>query len=571
MRADLSGQTLAGRYKLVRCVGAGGMGAVYEARTLPLGRRVALKVLRQAIADRELEERFRREAQILASLENVHIVQVIDFGVDSAGIAFIVMDYLEGASLGSILGRGPISPRRMATLAIQALAGLGAAHDAGVVHRDVKPDNIFVVPSPTMGEMVKLLDFGVAKVVRADAQNAALTREGRIVGTIRYMSPEQVAGEPLDGRTDLYSLGMCMYRACGGHLPFEEDASAQGVLKAILRAKVAPLSGPGVDPAFAEIVHRALNRDRDGRFASAEEMGAVLQRYLGRSASGPSPTVTTVDHAPPTIGPLSQAPRPTATAPTVVPPTAPGPPVGTRAGRAYLVGAVTATLLALCGGALAWSAYYRAPVHRALSSPTRAAAPLRGEATSAVAPPLLDQRHAPPSATPRGSNAIPPQPTASGCTSDGECPNGARCARKHVCECPIDAALVCSGTCTSLRSHDNCGACGTRCAVDEACSWDRSRYACTPCAKLFTRGASCGGACVDLDSSDAHCGGCARACRDGEHCRAGVCRKTVELHETCATRDDCRDLSASCTAGTCVCEAPRYECRGHCGLTPCSK
>ena len=193
------GRTLSGKFRLVRLLGEGGYGAVYEAHQEALGRAVAIKRLHPAAArNAQALQRFRREAEACARLGHPHIVAVYDFVLDDPSGPYLVMELLKGESFSALLRReAPLDEERTAILFRQVLSALAAAHSAGVVHRDIKPGNIFVTESPTLGTIAKVLDFGVAK--RAEDDTAPLTRPGDLVGTLSYMAPEQAYGAVLDG------------------------------------------------------------------------------------------------------------------------------------------------------------------------------------------------------------------------------------------------------------------------------------------------------------------------------------------------------------------------------------
>ncbi len=304
---DLTGTTLGQRYRLVRTLGAGAVGAVYEAVEAASGRRFAIKLL-QSVSPSESElERFRREAHALAALGNVHIVQLLDFRADPGEPPYLVMELLEGESLGSLLARlGTLRADRVVDYAVQALDALAAAHAAGLVHRDIKIDNLFL--ATTRGgacEVLKLVDFGVAKLGRPDL--GALTAEGAVVGTLGYLSPEQASGRPVDGRADLYALGVCMYIALSGKMPVAET-NYFSTLKRIVHGEVTPLAqvAPEVDAGLRALVHKALARDRNDRFASAAAMRDALLRYrrgagvdLTVASAPPDPTAPAVASLPP--------------------------------------------------------------------------------------------------------------------------------------------------------------------------------------------------------------------------------------------------------------------------------
>ncbi len=304
---DLTGTTLGQRYRLVRTLGAGAVGAVYEGVEASTGRRFAIKLL-QSVAPTSSElERFRREAHALAALGNVHIVQLLDFRADPGEPPYLVMELLEGESLGSLLARlGTLRADRVVDYAAQALEALAAAHAAGLVHRDIKVDNLFLATTRSgTHEVLKVVDFGVAKLGRPDL--GALTAEGAVVGTLGYLSPEQASGQPVDGRADLYALGVCMYIALSGKMPVTET-NYFSTLKRIVHGEITPLArvAPHLDAGLCELVHKALARDRDHRFSSASAMRSALVAYLrgARSevtvASGaPDPTAPAVASLPP--------------------------------------------------------------------------------------------------------------------------------------------------------------------------------------------------------------------------------------------------------------------------------
>ncbi len=304
--ASYVGRVLGDRYQLLSIVGQGGMGAVYEAIQLDLGRRVAVKVLFDA--DPNALARFRQEAFASASLNHPHVVQVTDLVVVEGSPPFIVMELLAGESLASLLERGPIEMRRAIRLAAQTLAALAEAHRAGVIHRDVKPSNIFLVKMPHETDHVKLLDFGIAKLLDAGGFRTAT---GLMVGTPAYMSPEQARGLPPDPRTDVHAMGLILFEMIAGRRAFpERDVPA--LLTAVCTVVPPRLDAimPEVPRALADILVAATAKDPSKRFATAEAMGSALSPWLlatGRPnimASAPPPAVVT---SPP---PHSPAPAP---------------------------------------------------------------------------------------------------------------------------------------------------------------------------------------------------------------------------------------------------------------------
>lgn len=272
------GQLFAERYRITKQVGKGGMGAVYLATQEPLQRPVAIKVL-HGTADEVTVARFQREARLIAQLQHPHIVGLIDFGEDN-GRLFLVMEFIDGESLTATLEReAPFDPRRVVDVALQIAEALAVAHDMQVVHRDVKPDNIMVLATAGGQDFIKMLDFGVAKIKRDDAQtNTVETRAGLIVGSLRYISPEQVENGEITTRTDIYSYGCVLYEMLAGHRVFDYPSPADCAIAHITEAPKPPevrgvtLRGPLVD-----FIMRCLDKKAPGRPANAREAIQALQ------------------------------------------------------------------------------------------------------------------------------------------------------------------------------------------------------------------------------------------------------------------------------------------------------
>jgi eukaryotic-like serine/threonine-protein kinase len=301
----LIGTVIDGRYIVVSVLGEGGMGTVYEVRHTVLDRRFALKVLRREVADAEATARFIQEAKAAAAIGHENIVAVSDYGEltlpGGARGPYFVMELLGGKTLATVLrDEGPLGAERVAGIFIQCAKGLAAAHSAGVIHRDVKPDNIVITRRPgdpdDGADFVKLLDFGVAKM----AGTSKLTRAGIVFGTPHYMSPEQAAGKTIDHRADIYALGVILYECFAGRVPFEAD-SYMSVLTKHQFAVPDPIERVVPDPsrlgALGPVVMRCLQKDPQDRFATMTDVAAALElaikdpvRAASESVAPPRPS-----------------------------------------------------------------------------------------------------------------------------------------------------------------------------------------------------------------------------------------------------------------------------------------
>jgi serine/threonine protein kinase len=279
------------RYRIVRLLGAGGMGSVYEAIDARGGGRVAVKVITAEMAKNEtLMGRFSREAKAATTIDTPHIVKVFDEGTDDAtGLPYLVMELLDGEDVQQLIRRlGQLSPELALRITAQACMGLQKAHDGRIIHRDIKPANFFLARTGRGGErVVKLLDFGIAKISRdpADdkASTAGLTRTGSMLGSPLYMSPEQARGhKDIDRRADIWSLGVVLYQALTGRTPHQDSDALGELIIAICTEEAAPIQehAPWVRPEVAAVVHRAMRFDPAERWKEASEMLEAIQALL---------------------------------------------------------------------------------------------------------------------------------------------------------------------------------------------------------------------------------------------------------------------------------------------------
>ncbi len=291
---SLANGTKLGAYEISGLIGAGGMGEVYRARDTRLGRNVAIKVLPSRFADHpERVRRFQQEALAVAALNHPNILTLHDIGTNN-GVQYLITELLEGESLRDLLAGGPLSIPRAIDIGTQVAEGLAAAHEKGIIHRDVKPGNVFV----TKEGRVKILDFGLARLVPADADSTGdpseaetiqpRTQAGALMGTVGYMSPEQAKGRPADARSDIFAFGIVLHEMLSGKGPFGGDSAAES-LAAVLTEDPPPI--PGLAPPVTRLIERCLKKDAGQRFQSAAELRSAIQAWETSPAIRETPSV----------------------------------------------------------------------------------------------------------------------------------------------------------------------------------------------------------------------------------------------------------------------------------------
>lgn len=287
----LIGKVLAGRYRLIQKIGQGGMGAVYKGQHIKMNRLTAIKVLTGELAhDPQFVARFEREAEMASHIDHPNAVNIYDFGEAEDGVVYIAMEFIEGNPLSSIIEKeGALTLERVVRITYQAADALHAAHQLGIIHRDFKPDNIMICQKSGRPDWVEVVDFGIAKRAAIEPDNKALTQTGFVLGTPQYMSPEQVAGEPLDMRSDLYSLAIVSYEMLSGSLPFSGNSQQSVMVNRLLQP---PMPLRQVKPslmvptAVEGVIMRALARYPVDRFSSTLEFATELERAARQQPSG---------------------------------------------------------------------------------------------------------------------------------------------------------------------------------------------------------------------------------------------------------------------------------------------
>jgi serine/threonine protein kinase len=290
---------LNGQFQIVRKIGTGGMGAVYEASQPSMNSKVAVKILHAKLANRkDLVSRFHREAAAMSHLTHPNTVKVLLYGEDEKdGLLYIVMEYLEGKNLNqAVRAEGPLPAERAIPILVQACLALQEAHEQGIIHRDLKPENIFLCTDKAgLKDFAKVLDFGLAKVTEREMRPGSmiLTQEGMVFGTPEFMSPEQAQGKTLDARSDIYSLAVILYEVLTGKLPFDAKSPMEYIQLHVQKEPIAlskRVAGKTFPPELDAVIAKALSKNRDDRFQTAGDFAAALQKAIGIPVgSGPGP------------------------------------------------------------------------------------------------------------------------------------------------------------------------------------------------------------------------------------------------------------------------------------------
>ena len=332
---DLVGSIVAERYHVMKKLGEGGMGQVYLAEHVKMGRKSALKVMNPGMVnDADAISRFNREAANASRINHPNVAGIYDFGETSDGLIYLAMEFIEGQSLTALVeANGALAPLRAAEIARQTGEGLQVAHDMGIVHRDLKPDNIMIAKNRDGSDCVKVVDFGIAKA--AGAENQKVTKTGLVVGTPEYMSPEQLAGDKLDGRSDIYSLGLVTFNMLTGKLPFQAESAQESMIMRLtdepktLQEMKPDTSWP---PEVQTVMRKALERRAGDRYQKAADFGRDLYMAVDRMPKqaagatmvmGASDGATAVMTAPPPTridASAAAAPAPVVPAPVAVAP-----------------------------------------------------------------------------------------------------------------------------------------------------------------------------------------------------------------------------------------------------------
>jgi serine/threonine protein kinase len=286
--SSLVGKLLLDRYRIIARLGAGGMGVVYLAEHVTLKKRCAIKVLSDEFANKEdIVERFLQEARAASMIAHENVVEITDYGQTPSGSVFFVMEMLSGEDLAdTIRSEGPLPWERVRPIMMQICRALSAAHDKGIIHRDMKPENCFRIERGGTTDFIKVLDFGIAKVTNDEGESKGLTKTGMIFGTPEYMSPEQAQGMRVDHRADIYAAGIIMYELLTGKVPFTADTFMGVLTKHMFEVPVAPSSiVPSITPEVESVILKALQKEREHRFATMRDLLAAIESVSNGGAA----------------------------------------------------------------------------------------------------------------------------------------------------------------------------------------------------------------------------------------------------------------------------------------------
>ena len=289
------GDVLDGKYRVERHLGSGGMGIVVAARHVKLQTRVALKFLQPSLAkDAEAVRRFEREARASVALKSEHAVRILDVGELASGSPYLVMEYLTGTDLGTLIDQRELFVREAVSFVLQACEAVAEAHSLGIVHRDLKPGNLFLTEGAGGAPFVKVVDFGLAKMVKLGAKQSSLTHTADLLGSPAYMSPEQLHdAKVVDRRSDIWSLGVCLYELLERHLPFEGQTVPTLILS-VASAVPRPFARPDLPPPLVATILRCLEKDPEARFADIASLAAALEPFAGEAMRGATGRITAI-------------------------------------------------------------------------------------------------------------------------------------------------------------------------------------------------------------------------------------------------------------------------------------
>jgi serine/threonine-protein kinase len=385
-------QVLAGKYRIERELGQGGMGVVYAARHVLTGRLVAIKWMLSGGNDKERSQRFMREARAAGRVDHPNVVQVLDFGEDARG-PFIVMEFLQGEPLSSLLSRVRLSPAEAIDLLMPALRGVHAAHNEGVVHRDLKPDNIFLCRTRDGAPAeAKVLDFGISKLVFGGEPVDTLTRPGSLIGTPHYMAPERVRGQrETDRRSDVYSFGVILYEVLTGRLPYDTGHVGELIVRITTQPPAPPRAiDPRIPPELEAIVLKAMARRISDRYPDIESFALALEAFAGEQrfrVQRREPTGRHRSDAPTEDAiPTQTAPSVSGERPTTLEPITTLPPIGFRHGKRLAIAAALLVTVAAASSLLLSGTSDAAPAAKASEAARPPAAPAPVQLAAAPLP-----------------------------------------------------------------------------------------------------------------------------------------------------------------------------------------